>query len=1507
MIVAIAFVNRSVNIAGQERISTQIQLTTQQIIETTSLEAFVIACLDTLTKEAINLSLSQGGNIYTYQDGISPINVDFIRFGTLRIPFSLSRQPLAWNFPLKPPPDYPLPRTYLKELSALPFFGVDNLPPLCDPSGPNAQGLSLVPCKRYGGNSIQEQIEVYIEKHIDACANFTEIARGFNVTPGEPNATLVFGFDDVLVNLDYPLDIAFGQDSGAVSALTFNTRLDVRLKKMYDLVLEYLTNERYKIFYNLDKEFNDSILYDNNIGYSRFCPLCGQGVYADLVRVRDEISILLDNFPMEFSFLIENRDPALEYIRSEDANSPYDIVFTPPKGQRAFDPGEDIEEVDEGDEEVIRKFQLTFSPLGVDPDDESNLTYTYSGWKEDYDEFFDLSCCRDYAKGSSLGVDCKDPLQVSQCVIRDPLSISAPPKLLSGSTLYRATGREAAVFVNLSDVGVHYVTITVEDRAGLKDWQNISILVADRAHPDLKFENTFMGDAFVGEASIEDPFVLDGGGSSYVFGDLTYFWSDYLEGFSKVTCSREIANCEQKSALTLPEEYDIKTIKDGIFSREVFDRHKPLDKQYVTHNVTLEVTDGERVAVQEIDVFQCLPFGKNESWSPKNYSDPENALWPYNDAFENPHVCCQDFPREINESGEPVGEITPEYGTYVPSGGAECYNMPTIYSSIPEFESEFNKATSSLKMKLFREFADTDDTTFQNVQDTVKKIDDYIALGNLAREYVVRGDIFSPYSTLEGFADVHANKLADIFAIDFTRTCSGNRGNTCTGPAILTFTWIAEDVFHSDWEDGNQRYCRSPFVPSFVHDPPTFRTKLDNLELRDLFLYPLDETNRTQNFQNFYVDFFDDILPKIGRSIDELYGDLGDASPNACSGVPFCFNPQEDVKYPASQAEKNVYVPEFEGSVYSCFGGCSSESSTCSSVIECSCSSACSGDASSLAVACEGLPYDAFVNNNVDLIFLNDTFTFGADSYDGDYCENNVLFACEKDTCSAVPTDVCHRIETVGPFGNNRGCNADLACVGNSPNSVVEGSIYCDANCNVALCEEGYMYDEGIGECSREIEEGEKDYPADWPLCYRENGWVVDDVAKKCIKCETDLSGVYGLLTTRFVKEKERPICNSLCNDLLKDSIVPFPKADSLCNDFDARGENGQCRFCKFVPINDQGTIIFNSECDIANPGYGTDGLCKANCFDRATNSFPADRICHNEEPSSAYEVCDLSCKFVTDADVCDVDTGVNYRGGAHCDVACGSEEFSDICQDEVPESAKFEQEVHIGYCDDSCNFFDKEEHCEPDNPLFEDTGICSLVCDPDIIPECIGQSIEVVEGAGGACNFDCTSFISCEDPFFLGTCELHCGANQDCDDLLPGENTLLGERHALCGDTCDIVSVLSENPVVEFDDVKSRIICDVDDDGCPIDSKTAVIRAEKNDELSPDACDIRDGWSVSDDETLGLESDLIIQYGIDDRAVVVISFEEIGVEKEIAAGNYPPLLDLFDGDCLKITVKRLS
>ncbi|MFH1590814.1 MAG: hypothetical protein ABIC95_02710 [archaeon] len=143
--------------------------------------------------------------------------------------------------------------------------------------------------------SIERQIELYIEDNIDRCiANFTDLKGISQVTPQRvPEATVVVREQDVLVYLDYPIDVLTGADLFTLT--TYRYIEPLRLAKIYSLAANITLNQMNHSFLERSSLNLIDLAAKPGVNSSNMPPIasteteCGNKVYWIRSSVKDRL------------------------------------------------------------------------------------------------------------------------------------------------------------------------------------------------------------------------------------------------------------------------------------------------------------------------------------------------------------------------------------------------------------------------------------------------------------------------------------------------------------------------------------------------------------------------------------------------------------------------------------------------------------------------------------------------------------------------------------------------------------------------------------------------------------------------------------------------------------------------------------------------------------------------------------------------------------------------------------------------------------------------------------------------------------------------------------------------------------------------------------------------------------------------------------------------------------------------------------------------------------------
>ena len=360
-------------------------------------------------------------------------------------------------------------------------FGKTNLPPLCQPGGPNDVATTVYanpcPAGSYGPRSIQEQLTRYIRQQLTSCINVENKQRiknvtGFEVTAEEPEVTLILGEQDVTVTARYPLQIAGEQQKTQVA--DFSKKLPIRLKRVYGFASDVLKADRLLLDFNISKpghygrsKYNDSALSVHVSNPLNESDPNSEQRFDDLISIVDGASVV-EAQALLFNTVRVNRKPVLRWIKDGHVLDPFETdLIVPIVG----DSGQLVIEV------------ITFDP------DEDELNITIKGWGFDNtgkmikepEQVGELP--EDCPKDISFYQDKGGEEEALQYLTEICMILDAPPE---GIWLKETDGEFASSYLKLThqlveeDFGYHTLDIKVCDPEGLCDSQTVRILIVDQ-------------------------------------------------------------------------------------------------------------------------------------------------------------------------------------------------------------------------------------------------------------------------------------------------------------------------------------------------------------------------------------------------------------------------------------------------------------------------------------------------------------------------------------------------------------------------------------------------------------------------------------------------------------------------------------------------------------------------------------------------------------------------------------------------------------------------------------------------------------------------------------------------------------------------------------------------------------------------------------------------------------------------------------------------------------------
>jgi hypothetical protein len=552
MLIAFGFVFFITDIETTTKGRTSIHQVSQSALGKPTVEYYMRSCMDTATLEGLELIGMQGGLIYESQAAgtkrfLSYDRPPFGQYGRFVVPFRYkgiihnmsfgirrsASNPISVdshrNVPWYPYPGYLVPEPLIDGNPLINAFGnyevsfsdkVSNLPPLCYTDGandPRIQGFQFS-CESYSQNpqqTVQYYLEQYIANRTDRCVNVSVFEeKGYNLTKeGAAKAVVLFGEDDLLVRLHYPIRVSIPGGSSTVHISNYTSRYPFRLKKVYELAQHMVREDVRNIFFDYTNEsaqlyLNDCLGFNQSSGKrelrDRPClypgmsirhhrdvclmeGLCETGAYSDVVAITDSMS---GTGSYTFAFGVENRVPALEPLDEsvgpgtsyyQDAyvtyalllNESYSKLTTSPPLPENYNVVAEVEQ------------RLELFPRALDPEEDA-LTYHYTGWKTGV-SILNRTQEYTYSYYDATGLHVRAGEEVSGgtgLVNWWEMSSSYRQGYMPGLTdrSKDADYPPAPYTLDADDVGYHWIRINVSDNDGSYDWQDVTIQV--RCIPD---------------------------------------------------------------------------------------------------------------------------------------------------------------------------------------------------------------------------------------------------------------------------------------------------------------------------------------------------------------------------------------------------------------------------------------------------------------------------------------------------------------------------------------------------------------------------------------------------------------------------------------------------------------------------------------------------------------------------------------------------------------------------------------------------------------------------------------------------------------------------------------------------------------------------------------------------------------------------------------------------------------------------------------------------------------
>lgn len=315
---------------------------------------YVAKCLDKTAKDAVILSGRQGGYIYKSQGGtLIDFRDDeegkyFIKYNSLNVAYNIL--PPKFNIPSTPltPPlfssvwEYPwITFPYKTEASSeqisYGYFGALNMPPLEPSQGPN---------------SIQSQIESYIDNNIASCIDIDIFKQqGFDIDISSTKTSAFIRDDYIKIKLSIPITIN-NPTSKELSVVTdFSADVDVRLKDTY----HFARNLIGKDITNMQFDMKDS----KNSKYPLNVKVIENVFPNDDIIVVSNANSLVSGRSFEYIFARKNRAPALHYIKTNAVAFPRDYLITEQELKQKIIGNSEFEAVDPDEDD----YTISIKPL----------------------------------------------------------------------------------------------------------------------------------------------------------------------------------------------------------------------------------------------------------------------------------------------------------------------------------------------------------------------------------------------------------------------------------------------------------------------------------------------------------------------------------------------------------------------------------------------------------------------------------------------------------------------------------------------------------------------------------------------------------------------------------------------------------------------------------------------------------------------------------------------------------------------------------------------------------------------------------------------------------------------------------------------------------------------------------------------------------------------------------------------------------------------------------------
>ncbi|MBW2977584.1 hypothetical protein KY331_01945 [Candidatus Woesearchaeota archaeon] len=592
---AFGFLYFSISSSTKARVRAQVVQQAEDVLNQRTTRYYTHLCIKDVLKEGLVLLGKQGGYIYPGQPG-SIIPQGYIQFNADNIPYLIKPSQFS-------PPSYPCYSLYNPPV----YCAFINNITLFSQLYSTVFGANLLPYiqKFQGRYSIQEQLESYVSAQAPACMpSLSEIPEfsNYDFSTGKVTSEIEFASSGVSVKIDYPVVIAIPNIEPASATLKLQATVNVRFKQLYDAVKDIIQYDNNYLDYNiLDDTYAGSYLGRQ----LKFSVLDNVSFTAQFGRTED-VFIMNDTKsdieirPFVFKFARKNRYPALDYIPEGPPKSVFEFI-------------------------VYSNETLRIEPKAFDPDEDA-LTYSYHGWKAEYDSVWDNATRTQSPPRSTLA------------------------NYWERSSLFQQTARSAEINLTPSDKGIHNFTVNVSDDSNLVDYQVIRVLVDRFLRAEGEADN-FYEDIDNTKASIEDPYLLTVTSETVLVDPTTRYVYTWLDRFTNTVLHKGNFSCLLLPVLRSCSAFNA-SINNmvGPFSTisTAPDRIGLTVDAFGINNQTASTTFN-------VTVYECLPHIYS-------YSPP----YPFHntkDPFQADHFCCS--MEGTIRTGEECMRLE-EYTCYIP-------------------------------------------------------------------------------------------------------------------------------------------------------------------------------------------------------------------------------------------------------------------------------------------------------------------------------------------------------------------------------------------------------------------------------------------------------------------------------------------------------------------------------------------------------------------------------------------------------------------------------------------------------------------------------------------------------------------------------------------------------------------------------------------------------------------------------------------------------------------------